>query len=137
MALIPCKECGKEISDKAVTCPNCGMPPQLNSNQYIEDSFSREYLVATPLISCRVCKTEVLQKAFICPNCGIRNPDTHANLKATIFLSLIIFTFLLIVNYDIWFRWGPFFNFFGSACILLNMCGWLWYFYQDALDKDP
>ena len=26
MALIKCKECGKEISDKAKTCPNCGNP---------------------------------------------------------------------------------------------------------------
>lgn len=24
MALINCKECGKEISDKATSCPNCG-----------------------------------------------------------------------------------------------------------------
>ena len=26
MALIKCPECGKEISDKALACPNCGMP---------------------------------------------------------------------------------------------------------------
>ena len=26
MALIKCSECGKEISDKANTCPNCGNP---------------------------------------------------------------------------------------------------------------
>lgn len=26
MALIPCSECGKEISDKAKSCPNCGAP---------------------------------------------------------------------------------------------------------------
>ena len=26
MALIKCSECGKEISDKATTCPNCGCP---------------------------------------------------------------------------------------------------------------
>lgn len=26
MALIKCPECGKEISDKATVCPNCGMP---------------------------------------------------------------------------------------------------------------
>ena len=26
MALINCPECGKEISDQAVSCPNCGMP---------------------------------------------------------------------------------------------------------------
>lgn len=26
MAMIKCPECGKEISDKALTCPNCGVP---------------------------------------------------------------------------------------------------------------
>lgn len=26
MALIKCGECGKEISDKAISCPNCGCP---------------------------------------------------------------------------------------------------------------
>ncbi len=26
MALIECLECGKEISDKAESCPNCGAP---------------------------------------------------------------------------------------------------------------
>lgn len=25
MALVPCKECGKEISDQAKVCPNCGI----------------------------------------------------------------------------------------------------------------
>ena len=26
MALIKCPECGKEISDQATACPNCGCP---------------------------------------------------------------------------------------------------------------
>lgn len=26
MALIACPECGKQISDKAVSCPSCGLP---------------------------------------------------------------------------------------------------------------
>jgi endogenous inhibitor of DNA gyrase (YacG/DUF329 family) len=26
MALINCPECGREISYKAVSCPNCGIP---------------------------------------------------------------------------------------------------------------
>ena len=26
MALIKCPECGKEVSDKAAACPNCGFP---------------------------------------------------------------------------------------------------------------
>ena len=28
MALINCKECGKEISDQARACPNCGNPSE-------------------------------------------------------------------------------------------------------------
>lgn len=34
MALIKCPECGKEISDKATTCPSCGCPASewINSN---------------------------------------------------------------------------------------------------------
>lgn len=30
MSLITCKECGKEISDQAAVCPNCGAPTELN-----------------------------------------------------------------------------------------------------------
>lgn len=36
MALIKCEECGKEISDKASSCPHCGCP----LNQY--DSIQKE-----------------------------------------------------------------------------------------------
>ncbi len=32
MALIKCLECGHEVSDKALTCPNCGCPVQLGRN---------------------------------------------------------------------------------------------------------
>lgn len=31
MALIKCVECGKEISDKAYACPNCGCPAEYQS----------------------------------------------------------------------------------------------------------
>ena len=31
--LIKCSECGKEVSDKANTCPNCGAPVQNNDNK--------------------------------------------------------------------------------------------------------
>ena len=33
MALINCPECGKEISDKAISCPNCGVPPSKEISQ--------------------------------------------------------------------------------------------------------
>lgn len=31
MALINCPECGKEVSDMATACPNCGMPINKNN----------------------------------------------------------------------------------------------------------
>lgn len=37
MALITCPECGKEISDKAKACPNCGYQPE-QSSEIMEDS---------------------------------------------------------------------------------------------------
>ena len=30
MALIQCPECGKEVSEKAKNCPNCGIPIDTN-----------------------------------------------------------------------------------------------------------
>ncbi len=34
MALINCKECGKEISDQAKFCPNCGFPIKKKGNGF-------------------------------------------------------------------------------------------------------
>jgi len=33
MALINCPECNKEVSDKAVSCPNCGYPMNRNESE--------------------------------------------------------------------------------------------------------
>jgi len=33
MALINCPECSKEISDKAISCPNCGLPLNQSNNE--------------------------------------------------------------------------------------------------------
>lgn len=37
MALIKCSECGKEISSKALACPNCGVP--LGSESIVDPEF--------------------------------------------------------------------------------------------------
>lgn len=37
MALIKCIECGKEISDKAISCPNCGCPIEKSPNEEISN----------------------------------------------------------------------------------------------------
>lgn len=40
MALIECPECGKEVSDQAKNCPNCGHPIPISNytNQNSKDS---------------------------------------------------------------------------------------------------
>ena len=47
MSLIKCEECGKEISDKAGSCPNCGCPinsTETDSEYYFEsDGERRKY----------------------------------------------------------------------------------------------
>ena len=42
MALINCFECGKEISDKATSCPNCGVP--INKDESVSTSGNFEVL---------------------------------------------------------------------------------------------
>jgi len=42
MALIKCKECGHEISDEALACPNCGKPQK---DKPLSISLSRQVVV--------------------------------------------------------------------------------------------
>lgn len=51
MALISCKECGKQISESATQCPYCGAP-------VVKDVF------------CSKCGTKVPETVEFCPNCG-------------------------------------------------------------------
>lgn len=43
MALIKCPECGKEISDTATTCPNCGYPLRVQPNNNFEESRQKTF----------------------------------------------------------------------------------------------
>jgi len=43
MALIKCSECGRDVSDSASSCPNCGHPiSQINGNSVQTDSAPRK-----------------------------------------------------------------------------------------------
>lgn len=43
MALIKCPECGKEISDKAEMCINCGFPLKQHENNEMSAGKSKFY----------------------------------------------------------------------------------------------
>jgi RNA polymerase subunit RPABC4/transcription elongation factor Spt4 len=53
-----CRECGKEINDKAVVCPGCGC----------------ETNVLKETVFCRECGRSINERAVICPYCGC---ETH------------------------------------------------------------
>lgn len=63
MALIACPECGKEISDKAKSCPGCGYD---NSNI----SFQKMIIIACP-----ECGKKISDKAESCSSCGYDNKE--------------------------------------------------------------
>lgn len=57
MALIKCSECGKEVSDKANSCPNCGAPikedeikKEINAGIKIGKKFAIILIVTLSLI---------------------------------------------------------------------------------------
>ena len=45
MALIKCPECGKEFSDKAQACPNCGCPTSEAKNQELKQEEIKDYSI--------------------------------------------------------------------------------------------
>ena len=88
MSLIKCSECGKEISDKADTCPGCGCP--------IEESNS----TSVKYIKCGNCgyRGEVPNSED--PNSNITNFGARtATAKFIYTLSLCVLALILLVVY--------------------------------------
>lgn len=56
MSLTTCPECGKEISDKATICPNCGTP------------FDKKKF-------CKFCGESIDDNCVVCPKCGKQVED--------------------------------------------------------------
>lgn len=63
MSLIKCPECGKEISDKAISCPMCGYPTKEISNE-LQPSPS-----TVGMNVCPKCGKFIIAKQK-CPDCG-------------------------------------------------------------------
>ena len=68
MALIKCPECGKEISDKALACPNCGNPlRESTSEQIIKEHEVNDNVNNEGVLCCPYCGSTQLhseQKGF-------------------------------------------------------------------------
>lgn len=67
MALIKCPECGKDISDMAGTCPNCGYPVKTHSSSM---STRKKYIY-----DCNECYAPTGFDSFVgttckCSDCG-------------------------------------------------------------------
>lgn len=65
MALINCYECGKQISDSAQACPNCGAP--------VKKQEKKKF--------CKYCGTSIKSEASFCPACG--KPQSSNNAQQT------------------------------------------------------
>lgn len=112
MALIKCKECGKEISDTAINCPHCGCPVEIKKNteeieQEIAEKFVYENIGLAKLNELtkqnNVLLGNVLQKIKELkenpdPNKYKKN-DNNVNVVALI-IGIILFIFGVIIMSD-------------------------------------
>lgn len=65
MAIINCPECGREISDQALSCPNCGAPVKSTDKKF-----------------CKFCGEQIDKECVVCPKCGkqveyLNNPNRN------------------------------------------------------------
>ena len=63
MSIIKCPECGHQISDKAPTCPNCGVE------------------IAGKIIRCRECGEVYLDDEDLCPHCHCPATNQHTIIE--------------------------------------------------------
>lgn len=67
MALIKCIECGKDVSDKATACPNCGCPITESIKEIqLEKDKNKDKL----FFSCPICKKQFPNGTLKCDLCG-------------------------------------------------------------------
>ena len=65
MSLVKCKECGKEISDTAKLCPNCGVQIKQKYNKRIKIIISVIILIVISIIGYREYQKQGLKKLLL------------------------------------------------------------------------
>lgn len=68
MALIICSECGKQVSERAVSCPNCGNPITISEKE-------------EPTKFCKHCGGKIPEKAVICTLCGCQVEEVKNDIS--------------------------------------------------------
>ena len=104
MALIKCKECGKEISDKSKNCVACGCPTKL-SLEAPKEPIKKEIIEEDPReddsIICEECSHKLKKNDSTCVYCGYDKEKEESKKKSTnfiyIFGSLILFLCLIAI----------------------------------------
>lgn len=76
MALVLCPTCGKEISDKAQSCPNCGAPLQSNNT-------------SPAMRICGDCGTALSPDENVCPKCGCPFASAEDNAPQKVELTSV------------------------------------------------
>lgn len=67
MSLIVCNECGKEISDRATVCPNCGAPTELSDKIAIgeaKESMANRYKAKQFLFQRKITRLILISLCF-------------------------------------------------------------------------
>lgn len=120
MALINCQECGKEISDKATSCPNCGCPVLKNNNCILCGSLtSNEDNV------CDKCKkdyeitTGKISEESMIDNDAIENTKANTALITSIVLPPVGFVLGIIYSITLKNKTKPILSIFISIAIIL------------------
>ena len=70
MGLITCEECGRQVSDQAVACPQCGRPgPQLTLSVEPVAKVKQRTAADLDMKYCPFCCEQIASKALFCPLC--------------------------------------------------------------------
>ena len=92
MALIKCPECGKDVSDKALACPNCGFPVV----EYFHDDKSAEESEEKHVRSKSII--QLINTSKTTPN------GKKSKVPRVVFILLLIAIFV-VVDYPSWNRY--------------------------------
>lgn len=104
MALIKCTECGKDISSKAISCPNCGNPiSSLNSAELDKDVVTIQ-LTQKKWKKHKLISTTLLIIGFIMIMNGLAENSAFAIYG--FFLVFIGFLWALVAKFGAWWTTG-------------------------------